>query len=323
MNFNNVLLLGSDRMHESKQMEYPYRIGLKRTYPINETEEFRAEDWAGDLWEFVRVKVPFSIDIGSLRESSLKDVLHERFINYIFSRLVIGSVYVFNLSIRNSWSEVVVTDALSESVDALLDVDEDVKHRMVWYLERIGKRVIKKEAMPTSGQIKSIRKFAVTNGHRCYLCGRDLHYKSRPFGVPGTGRINEIRQKRAFEIEHVWNRARGGSRHRSNLAASCNECNKFKKHFLTFSDMPVEQVMTSALSNASISAAISREQRFSLVWCQQGKCALCETNFHDFDDDNLVLIKREDSQPYHFFNMMLICMLCNNKYSRNGVVLSA
>lgn len=74
------------------------RISLKKTYSIVESEEFRCEDWAGDLWGFVKVKVPFSVDMGSLREQALKDVLHERFVNYIFSRLVIGAVYVFNIA---------------------------------------------------------------------------------------------------------------------------------------------------------------------------------------------------------------------------------
>ncbi|MFJ4543056.1 HNH endonuclease [Pseudomonas sp. NPDC088885] len=299
------------------------RINLKKTYPIVEAEEFRCEDWAGDLWGFVKVKVPFSVDLGSLREKALKDVLHERFVNYIFSRLVIGAVYVFNIAHKKSWSEKVIAEALSESIDVLLDIDEEIKHRIIWYLERIAKRVIRDEAMPSKGQNRSIRKFAAIKGHRCYLCGKDLHYKSRPYGSPGDNYIEIIRQKRTFEIEHVWNRARGGSRDRSNLAASCNECNQFKKHFLTFSDMPVEQVMTHTMDSRNISSAISREQRFSLVWCQQGKCSLCEINFHDLDDESLVLIKREESQPYHFFNMMLICLVCNNRFSRNGVILSA
>lgn len=299
------------------------RISLKKTYPIIDEEASRSEDWAGDLWGFVRLNVPFSIETGSLREQALKDVLHERFVNYVFSRLVIGAVYVFNVYLKSSWDEEAVAEALSDSVDALLDIDEKVRHRIVWYLERIAKRVVRNEAMPTKGQIRSIRKFATIKGHRCYLCGKDLHYKNRPYGSHTDKHIEKIRQKRTFEIEHVWNRSRGGSRDRSNLAASCNECNQFKKHFLTFSDMPVEQVMTHTSNTENISSAVSREQRFSLVWCQRGKCSLCDVNFHDLDNDSLVLIRREESQPYHFFNMMLICLLCNENFSRNGVILSA
>ncbi|MFT2158567.1 HNH endonuclease [Pseudomonas putida] len=299
------------------------RISLKKTYPIIEAEESRAEDWAGDLWVFVKLRVPFSVGMVSLREDALKEVLHERFVNYVFSRLVIGAVYVFNVAAKQLWSDEVIAEALIDSVDALLDIDEDVRHRIVWYLERIANRVIRDEAVPSKGQNRSIRKFAATKGHRCYLCGKDLHYKNRPYGNAGDGHLEVARQKRAFEIEHVWNRARGGSRHKSNLAASCNECNQFKKHFLTFSDMPVEQVMTHTMDSKSVSSAISREQRFSLVWCQQGRCSLCDVNFHDLDDESFVLIRREESQPYHFFNMMLICMECNTRFARKGVVLSA
>ncbi|NWB56502.1 HNH endonuclease [Pseudomonas sp. F8002] len=310
-------------MQISEDTLYSNRVQLEKTYAIKEAHESRAEDWGPQLWAFVKAQVPFSVSFESLREPGFQEVLHDRFVNYVFSRLILGAVHAANLIDTAELDEEESYESLSASVETILDVEPDIRDRIVWYLDRIAWRIKKKEADPTRGQKNSIKKLAIENRHRCYLCGKALHYNDSPFGSDDDAFIKEKRQKRAFEIEHIWSQARGGGRGRDNLAASCSVCNKLKKHLVNFTDIAVEQIMTTAVEPESVRYSMSAEFRFALIWRQQGKCFFCSRKFHDVDTEDLLLVKRERTQPYHFFNMMLVCLDCNKNHFRDGVNLSA
>jgi len=267
--------------------------------------------------------VPFSIDFSVLRDQDLVPILNARFVSYVYSRLVVGACHAIEIARSRDASEEDCNELLKDSVDAVVEVDDDVRETMVWYLTRIAKRVVDEQAKPSKGQRKAIANAAVEQGHRCYLCGRTLHYGSRPFGDDSAKNIHEIRKKRAFEIEHIWSQSRGGSRARANLAASCNECNNLKGHLLSFADIAIEQIMTKATSQKSLRSSMNGEARFALLWQQGGCCALCEEAFYDADTEELFLLKKEASQPYHFLNLMAICGRCNNAHKLNGVNLRA
>lgn len=301
----------------------PTGVTLKRTYVFEESDLNRAEDWALPLWRYVQLKVPFSAEVSALRDQELSEVLHERFVSYVFSRLIIGACHALEKAKEQNAGAERRATLMADAVDTVLDVDPDVRDTMVWYLNRIAERVSRGQADLSPGQRKAIVRKATEHGHRCYMCGRTLHYKQRPFGADDTPNIHKIRSKLAFEIEHIWSQARGGGRARTNLAASCNECNKFKRHLVSFADFAVEQIMTTATSPDSIRAAMSGDSRFALIWRQGGCCAVCDENFYDVDSEHLFLVKRETSQPYHFLNMMAVCRNCNSTHQLNGVDLRA
>lgn len=301
----------------------PTSITLKRTYSFEESDLNRAEDWALPLWRYIQLNVPFSVDVSALKDQELAEVLHERFVSYVFSRLVVGACHALERAMQQDADAESHATLLADSVDAVLDVDANVRDTMGWYLNRIAKRILGCQASPSPGQRKAIVRRATENGHRCYLCGRTLHYKNRPFGTDDTPHIDKIRTKLAFEIEHIWSQARGGGRGRANLAASCNECNKLKRHLVSYADIAIEQIMTTATSPDSIRAAMSGDARFALIWRQSGCCAVCSKAFYEIDSEHLFLVKREISQPYHFLNMMAVCRDCDSAYQLNGVDLRA
>lgn len=296
---------------------------LQRAYAFEESDLNRAEDWALPLWRYVQSNVQFSADVSALRDQDLAKILHERFVSYIFSRLVVGACHALEKATQQGADATSRSNLLADSVDAVLDIDADVRDTMAWYLIRIAERILGNQAKPSSGQRKAIVRRATEHGHRCYLCGRTMHYKKRPLGTDDTPHIDKIREKLAFEIEHIWSQARGGSRARANLAASCNECNKLKRHLVSFTDIAIEQIMTTATSPGSIRASMSADARFALIWRQKGCCAFCSKAFYDIDTEHLFLVKRETSQPYHFLNMMAVCRDCDSKHQLNGVDLRA
>ncbi|MDC3993170.1 HNH endonuclease [Pseudomonas aeruginosa] len=301
----------------------PSRITLDKFYLFNESESHRTTDWATPLWQYLKINVPFACDISVLRNQELSKVLHERFINYVISLLITGACHALETHPGGNPDDDQRTELLAESIDSILEVETETRDTIAWYLERICDRILSKKAEPSSGQRSAILRKATEHGHRCYLCGRTLHYRHRPFGSDETENIDKIREMRSFEIEHIWSQARGGSRHRENLAASCKQCNKIKRHLLSFADISIEQIMTTASKPKSIRASMSGDFRLALLWHQKGCCAMCRKKLHNIDSEHLFLAKKETSQPYHFFNMMAVCNQCNSDYNFNGVDLRA
>lgn len=311
----------------AKTQPNPTRIKLQRTYSFSETDPSKADEWALPLWQYVRANVPFTVQVSAIRDDALADVLHERFVNYVYSRLVVAGCFALNqLSPpdpeidQQSQRE----QALQSAVESVLDVVPDINGRIVYYLERICPRIVRKKAEPTKTQRRHITKAASRDGHRCYLCGRELHYvNARPYGRDDDPRIKEIRKKRAFTIEHLWSQARGGGRGRANLGACCFECNNLKKHLISFPDVAIEQIITVASEPASVLADIPALTRLAVLLRQGGCCELCERKLHDVDEETLLLARREPDQPYFFFNIMVVCLACHDRHQLNGVKLRA
>jgi len=304
-------------------LEPPTLVNLERTYLFHEPEEENTTDWALPLWLFIRKNIEFTCDIASLRSTELSNLLHERFVNYVFSLLIVTTNHSIQKSTSESLCEDDKKDHLRQSIDSVLDIEPTIRDTLIYYLEKIDERIRTRKAYPSKGQINKITQKATKDGHRCYLCGRVLHYDRRPYGNNETPNIEKIREKLKFEIEHIWSKSRGGSRTQTNLAASCNECNKIKSHLISPADIAIEQIMTTATTSESVKKAMSGEFRLAVLWQQKGKCAMCTTNFHDIDPETIYLTKKEKDQPFHFFNMMASCANCNAQYNLEGVELRA
>lgn len=303
----------------------PIRTGLKKKYAIKETEQHRAEEISADLWHAVRNVLSPTINIECLRDmDALAPIISERLVNYTFSRLIIGGCYwLDNNGIPEDQLKLI--DGMLEGVREVLDIpNKDIEQRIAFFMSRICVRITRKQSQLTTTQAKGIRRFAVDRGHRCYLCGVELHYgPTRPFGSDSDEFIIEKRDKRSFEIEHIWGQARGGSRSNENLAASCKNCNKLKSHHISFVDLPIEQVITNAKDKKSIGNAINQQYRFALIWKQGGQCCYCDKHFYEIDNESIYLVKREKTQPMHFLNLQVACHTCNDKQSLEGVRIRA
>lgn len=291
-------------------------VRLPKTYPVPGVTTEREDDWGPALWAFLSANIPFAVDTSPVRVEGLAETIRERLINYVFARLIVAGCYATEHLANPSELRYA---RLESAVDLVLDVDDHFRARVVWYLDRICTRVLGRDAELSTHQIREIRKFATAHSHRCYLCGRVLHYQGSPFGDEGDEAITQIRQKRAFEIEHIWSQARGGRLSRDNLAASCNECNKIKKEALSPADLPLEAYQGWANEPESVKSLVNSQVRVALFWRQHGACAICSTPFYALQTDSLYLIPRETDQPFHFFNMMICCDDCNSARPLTGV----
>ncbi|VEF36998.1 HNH endonuclease [Stenotrophomonas maltophilia] len=301
------------------------RTELARTYRFKETEELHREDIAQDLWHAVESVLATSVQIDCLRSGDeLTAIVSERVVNYVYSRMVISGCYWMDLNGVPS-DQLVLVDGMVQALRDVLDVpDGDLEQRIAYMLARVCTRVRQKHAKLNDTQIGAIRNFAAVEGHRCYLCGADLHYEAhRPYGDDSDDGIDRVRDQRSFEIEHIWNQARGGSRAPSNLAACCKACNKHKSHLISFVDLPIEQINSGAKRPESILTSINNQYRFSIIWKQHGRCARCDRHFYEIDSESLYLVKREYDQPLHFLNLEISCGQCNNDLSLKGVKIRA
>lgn len=291
------------------------KIELKRTYRAAGLVD-DSEEWGEELWRYIAGQIDLAITVERLKEPALIETMRHRVINYVVSRLIVGGCLAIK-PVRQVPD--LRQEPLQQVVEDLLDVGEVSRDHIVWYLDRICPRILSGANALSGLQINSIRRFASERNHRCYLCGRVLHYEFNPYGSDEWPAIEDSRAKRSFEIEHIWNQARGGQKNLRNLAASCNECNKLKRELISPDDLALESFIGRPSRESSIKSFASKELRFALAWYQNGQCATCARNFYELDEEAVVIALREQDQPHHFFNMMICCLSCNEQKKLSGV----
>jgi 5-methylcytosine-specific restriction endonuclease McrA len=238
----------------------------------------------------------------------------ERFTNYVLARLVARGM-VAETTVAGL-SEDARQQAFEDAVDGVLDVDPDSRDKVVWFLERICARRRRKGGDLTVAQKKTIYGFAAKENHRCYICGQELSFPSRPH--PNAPTDPEETDWRLFEIEHIFPQSKGGGRRRTNLAACCKSCNKLKDDYLSFADLPLEDFITASNDRTKVIKAFGAKGRFALLWRQRGRCARCDTPFHDAKSETLVLQKRDVADAYHFMNAQIVCGDCFQDQSESA-----
>lgn len=297
-------------------MKSPSLVKLERTYAFAETFREKAETIAPEFWSYLTSVVPFQADVAPLKDVELADVIHDRFFNYLFSRLIEAGCQALANAPNDEDKRY---EILEEAIDGVVDVVREQRTRIAWYLFRICPKILGKSAELTTAQLKEIRAFANENLHRCYICGWGLHFETRPFGLDTQDNIAKKREARKFEAEHVWSQARGGSRHRSNIAAGCHQCNGIKKHLISYADLQLEQIVTAEASDESLKRFMTKEFKFALYWRQSGACSICSEKFYAKDTEEVFLARKEPTRPYYFFNMMMVCADCNATSNLEGV----
>jgi 5-methylcytosine-specific restriction endonuclease McrA len=291
-------------------------IDLSKTYSFRDDANEKMEDWGRHLWRLLRANLEFETP-KLFRNSDDFEYLAERLTNYALARLVTRGIVVekdtFGLSddARNA--------AFTEMVDETLDVAEALRDSVAWYLSRICSRIRKNGSNLTANQNRAIKRFAVSQAHRCYICGQGLTYTASLDTDDDS--VREVSSWRKFEIDHIFPQKRGGGRSRSNLAACCESCNKYKDVLLSFADFAIENVITSSVDPANVRAKFDGKTKFALLWRQRGACALCDTKFHDSPDERLFLQRRDARDVFHFLNVELICGPCADTHSLEGVLI--
>ncbi|MBJ7446240.1 MAG: HNH endonuclease [Brevundimonas sp.] len=302
----------------------PSGVALTKTYLFGEEIESKAADWGEQLWLILKQLLPVSPPI-SLRASDSYAYLGDRLTNFVHSRLIVRGVQL--VGEFNDLPGEALDQELDNLVDDLLDLSAEERANIVWFLRRACERIRAGGADPTKSQKKTIRRFAQANSHRCYLCGHSLIFGNEAEAEEELP-DDALPEQRApqnywtFEIEHVFPQRRGGSRHRSNLAASCKSCNKFKDVLISFADLPVETYVTPSITPSRITETFGGVKKFALLWRQRGCCARCDVPFYEAADERLFIVRGDPKDAYHFFNVEIACGPCGDEIEE-GILLRA
>jgi HNH endonuclease len=290
-------------------------IELSRTYRFDDPVEEKKAEWGLLLWRLLRNELPEELST-PLRDTAGSAYILERLTNYMLARLVTRGVMVAKE--MKDLPQEIQDEAYRAAVDDLLNVEPEVRENIVWHLSRICSRIRTDGGELTGAQIDKIEQFATTNSHRCYVCGRALGFPT----VPYSGDVAETAQLRKFGIDHIFPQSRGGGRNPGNLAACCKQCNEVKDAFLSYVDFHLERDVLNTSDPDMIRRRFGNKvMRVALLWRQLGKCAMCETHFFDAPDERQLLHKKNKLDPYHFFNIEVLCGRCVDTYSIQGVFL--
>jgi len=203
---------------ETSAVAYPR---LEKHYPIDDLD---SAEHIGDapallriIYERVRVEASLINDADIQRDLRLRTTHH------IFSRIVRLGVF---LAKRHKRSDVVSFDEIyRDQLRDLLDVDDELFARIFYLGRRIAEYVLREGGELSPAKIKRVRRFARENQHNCKFCGAPLEFEEGK------------RAENSLEIDHLFAQALGGTSHKSNLAATCNRCNKLKDSRLSFVDI--------------------------------------------------------------------------------------
>lgn len=284
----------------------PSNIILDRTYAFWDDAEEKKEDWGPQLWSLIGSVIEFEPPV-ILVDREAYGFVRDRMISYIHARLVTRARQI-DLETKE-FPEDARQERLADMVEEVLTVDERGRQDIAWLLSRISARIRRDGATLTPAQRREVLDFATYNNHRCYICGRGLHYPDRPHS---DGEM-EHSNYRSFEIDHMFSQKRGGSRSRANLAGCCESCNKFKDAKLSFADEAIEQLFTASMDMAKVIKTFHARARFLILWQQKGECARCTMKFHDASDERLFLFRKNQEDAYHFMNVEIACGDCGDQ----------
>lgn len=288
----------------------PSRIDLRRTYAFQDDAEEKKQDWGPRLWALISSLIAFEPP-ALLVDRDDYTFVRDRMVSYIQARLVTRARQIDD--VMASFPEGARQDALADMVEEILALSEQQRQEIAWLLSRISARIRREGAVLTTNQRRTIEAFATANAHRCYICGRAMHYAGAPHP---EAEIENAR--RAFELDHIFPQKRGGSRSRVNLAGCCESCNKYKDVLLSYADASLETLITSSTSSASVVRIFNRRAQFLIMWRQRGECARCSVPFYEAPDERLFLLRRDRSDAYHFLNVEVACCTCGDALEGSG-----
>lgn len=286
----------------------PCRIDLPRTYAFWDNAEEKKEDWGPRLWSLISSTVDFEPPI-VLVDREAYGFVRDRMISYIHARLVTRARQI-DLEMAG-FPEDARQDRLADMVEEILSLGEEQRQDIAWLLSRISARIRRKGGVLTTAQRGEVEVFASANAHRCYICGRGLHYADRLHADAQMEKANY----RAFELDHIFPQKRGGSRSRANLAGCCESCNKFKDVKLSFADEAVEAYITVSVDQGKVARAFPLKARFLVLWRQKGECARCSIKFYDAPDERLFLFRKNQDDAWHFTNVEIGCGACGDQHA--------
>ncbi|MET3909981.1 5-methylcytosine-specific restriction endonuclease McrA [Bradyrhizobium sp. S3.3.6] len=306
----------------------PSSITLDRKYAFRDFSDEKSEEWGERLWKLLRMHV--AVDIAPvLRDRDRYEYINDRLVNFILARLVTRGVQIHKAT--SALPEEVRLEQWAEAVSDVLNVAQEVCDDMAWHLSKICPRIVSGGAKLSNYQKRTIKRFARANSHRCYICGQHLEYAdAKPEAVEkedegeATKEVDKVEKafapRRGFEIDHIFAQKRGGGRSSANVAACCEDCNKYKDVLLSYADFPLENAITSSVGK-NVKAAFGGRNKFALLWRQSGSCAICGTKFHDTEDERLFLVRRNRQDSYHSMNVDIACGQCGADQSLEGVQL--
>jgi hypothetical protein len=186
-------------------------------------------------------------------------------------------------------------------------VDEETFTRVFILGRRLAIYIGSKAAELSDGSRRTIRKFARTHLHNCKFCGTPLDFEK------------ETKADNAFEIEHLFAQALGGTNHKSNIAASCNRCNKIKDDRLSYVDFYHEAFSLVTEDKEKVVPHRLPHVIMAIIMRQQGKCFHCLRDFYALAPDSITLSRMEFDDYYHFRNCYIACNPCTDRLLIDGI----
>lgn len=302
----------------------PSSVVLGRKYRFPDTYTEKSEEWGERLWKLLRLHL--TVDVPpALRDREQYDFITDRLVNFVLARLVTRGVQIYKATV--GLPEGVRLERWGEAAADVLDVSDEVCDDIAWHLSKICPRIVLNGARLTPAQKRVVTRFAKTNSHRCYLCGLHLDYDGaeqvaqEDASDGGNGDVEKAPAiRRDFEIDHIFPQKRGGGRSPENIAACCEDCNKYKDVLLSYADFAIESAITTSVGD-NVKTKFGGRNKFALLWRQSGSCAVCNGRFYDAQDERLYLIRRNEQDCYHFMNVEIACSECFANRSLEGVQL--
>lgn len=297
----------------------PTGIVLEKEYFLGVDVPEKTAHWGEMLWKLLLRELSLELPRG-LKNIEQFGFINQRLVNYILTRLVVQGVRIYQDN--SGLDEDTIARKLENLVEDILDLSDQVRDDIVSYLVRICPRLnTNNGSKPTKPQNGKMRFFARERGHRCYICGQQLTFRSDAVSDSESDDDRKNREKRFFEADHIFPMSRGGGRGSDNLAASCNSCNKLKDDSISFADFMIETAITKSSNPANIINRVANSRmQFALLWKQRGACAMCNEEFYRKDSETLFLHRKNDNDCYHFLNSEIVCALCNDEFELNGVL---
>jgi len=290
----------SDDWEDVRAIAYPV---MSKVYPVEDSE---ADDHLSDAPALLqllygRIKVE-ALLLGNL---DLQRDVRLRTSHYVFARIVRLGVFLFKRHKREESDS--FDDAYRDQLKTLLDVDEETFARIFILGRRLAIYIGSQAAELSEGSRRAVRKFARTNLHNCKYCGTPLNFEK------------ESKADNAFEIEHLFAQSLGGTSHKSNLAASCNRCNKIKDDKLSFVDFYYETFSLVTDDKENVVPHRLPHVILAIIMRQQGKCFHCTRDFYALAPESITLSRLEFDDYYHFRNCYVACQPCATRLSIDGI----
>jgi len=259
---------------------------------------------------------------------------NDRILSYILRRLIYIGKYVkskgiFDSNFIHERSEI-KSIILREFNIEESKVDEFTDN-IIRLINEVPKNNVRGKLSKEKSHKGSLHKYALEHNLRCYICGSEVDYYNPE-------------AKNYREFEHVVPQSLGGNKTNKNIYIACAECNRAKANFINWNETDFltkhnvffnmdsedqKEIMEiiDSMENEDFEKELLIEERMAdkinkdLIYIVSNmynyKCSMCGVD-NDISNKTYI-IKKEENDYCHPFNLMTICDECLSQVDANWV----